>query len=184
VHFGGQEAGTLDVDAVVNASGLGAQTLARRVEAYPGERVPPLVLCKGNYFNFAGRPVFSRLIYPVPVDGGIGIHVTLDMAGRMRFGPDVEWVDSQDYAVDPARADGFYARIRGYWPGLPDNSLVPAYSGIRPKLSGPGQPVVDFRIDGPPQHGLPGLVHLFGIESPGLTSSLSLADDVVAYLES
>ncbi|MEA2975379.1 MAG: hypothetical protein QOF19_899 [Alphaproteobacteria bacterium] len=184
VHFSGKDTGTLEVDAVVNASGLGAQILARRVEGYPEEQVPPLVLCKGNYFNFAGRPVFFRLIYPVPVDGGIGIHVTLDMAGRMRFGPDVEWVDSQDYAVDPARADGFYARIRDYWPGLPDKSLVPAYSGIRPKLSGPGQPVVDFRIDGPPQHGLPGLVHLFGIESPGLTSSLSLADEVVAYLES
>ncbi len=182
VRFSGKEAGSLEVDAVVNAAGLGAQSLARAIEGYPAERVPPLVLAKGNYFNFAGRPVFSRLIYPVPVDGGIGIHVTLDMAGQMRFGPDVEWLDREDYAVDPARADAFYARIRGYWPGLPDNSLVPAYSGIRPKLSGPGAPVADFMIEGPQQHGLPRLVSLFGIESPGLTSSLSIADEVAAHL--
>jgi L-2-hydroxyglutarate oxidase LhgO len=144
--------------------------------------VPQLVLCKGNYFSFAGRPVFSRLIYPVPVDGGIGIHITLDLAGRMRFGPDVEWMDREDYSVDPARADAFYARIRSYWPGLPDNSLQPAYCGIRPKLSGLGKPQQDFMIESPAQHGLPGLVHLFGIESPGLTSSLSIADEVVGYL--
>jgi L-2-hydroxyglutarate oxidase LhgO len=182
VRFGGKEAGTIAVDAAVNAAGLGAQALAKRTADYPSERVPPLVLCKGNYFSYAGRPVFTRLIYPVPVDGGIGIHITLDLAGRMRFGPDVEWLEREDYAVDPARADGFYARIRGYWPDLPDNSLMPAYSGIRPKLSGPGVPQQDFMIEGPPQHKLPGLVHLFGIESPGLTSSLSIADEVVAYL--
>jgi L-2-hydroxyglutarate oxidase LhgO len=182
VRFGGKEPGMLEVDAVVNASGLGAQTLARATEGYPPGRVPPLIFAKGNYFNYAGRPVFSRLIYPVPVDGGIGIHVTLDMAGQMRFGPDVEWIEREDYAVDPARADAFYARIRSYWPGLPDNSLVPAYSGIRPKLSGPGAPAADFIIEGPPHHGLPGLVNLFGIESPGLTSSLSIAEEVAAYL--
>jgi L-2-hydroxyglutarate oxidase LhgO len=182
VRFGGQEACMLEVDAMVNAAGLGAQALARRTAGYPPERVPQLMLCKGNYFSFAGRPVFTRLIYPVPVDGGIGIHITLDLAGRMRFGPDVEWVEREDYAVDPARADAFYARIRGYWPGLPDNALMPAYSGIRPKLSGPGVPQQDFMIEGPRQHGLPGLVHLFGIESPGLTSSLSIADEVVGYL--
>ena len=182
VRFGGKEAGTLEVDAVVNAAGLGAQALTRRTAGYPAERVPPLILCKGNYFTYAGRPVFSRLIYPVPVDGGIGIHVTLDMAGQMRFGPDVEWLEREDYAIDPARADAFYARIRGYWPDLPDRSLLPGYSGIRPKLSGPGAPVADFMIEGPAQHGLPGLVALFGIESPGLTSSLSIADEVIAYL--
>ena len=184
VRFGGSEPGTLDVDAVVNSAGLGAQTLARRTAGYPAERIPRLVLAKGNYFSYAGRPMFSRLIYPVPVDGGIGIHVTLDLAGRMRFGPDVEWVEREDYAVDPARAEAFYARIRGYWPGLPDRSLAPDYSGIRPKLTGPGEPAADFMIDGSAQHGLPGLVHLFGIESPGLTSALSLADEVMAYLES
>jgi L-2-hydroxyglutarate oxidase LhgO len=184
VTFGGREPGTLDVDAVVNSGGLTAQALARRTAGYPPERVPRLVLAKGNYFSYAGRPVFSRLIYPVPVDGGIGIHVTLDMAGRMRFGPDVEWIEREDYAVDPARADAFYACIRTYWPGLPDRSLVPDYCGIRPKLTGPGEPAADFMIKGPADHGLPGLVHLFGIESPGLTSALSLAGDVVAYLES
>lgn len=182
VRFGGQEAGALDVDAVINAAGLGAQALAKKTADYPAERVPPLVLCKGSYFSYAGRPVFSRLIYPVPVDGALGIHVTLDLAGRMRFGPDVEWVEREDYAVDPARAEDFYACIRGYWPGLPDNSLQPAYSGIRPKLSGPGGPQQDFMIESPAQHGLPGLVHLFGIESPGLTASLSIADEVIAYL--
>ncbi len=182
VRFSSKDAGMREVDAVVNAAGLGAQDLARRTIGYPRERVPPLILCKGNYFTYAGRPVFSRLIYPVPVDGGIGIHVTLDLAGRMRFGPDVEWVEREDYAVDPARADAFYARIRSYWPGLPDNSLLPGYSGIRPKLTGPGAPAADFTIEGPPQHGLPGLVSLFGIESPGLTCALSIADEVAAHL--
>jgi L-2-hydroxyglutarate oxidase LhgO len=182
VRFGGKDAGVIAVDAVVNAAGLGAQAVAGRTKDYPAKRVPPLVLCKGNYFSYAGRPVFTRLIYPVPIDGGLGIHVILDLAGRMRFGPDVEWVEREDYAVDPARAAAFYARIRGYWPGLPDNALIPDYSGIRPKLSGPGIPQQDFMIDGPLQHGLSGLVHLFGIESPGLTASLSLAEEVVTYL--
>ncbi len=184
VRFAGREPGTLEVDAVVNSAGLGAQALARRTIGYPAERIPRLVLAKGNYFSYAGRPVFSRLIYPVPVDGGIGIHVTLDLAGRMRFGPDVEWIESEDYAVDPARAESFYARIRTYWPDMPEHSLVADYSGIRPKLTGPGEPAADFMIDGPTDHGLPGLVHLFGIESPGLTSALSLAEAVLAYLES
>jgi L-2-hydroxyglutarate oxidase LhgO len=183
VRFGGKDAGTLQVDAVVNATGLNAQKLARSIEGYPSERVPSLVLCKGNYFTYGGRPVFSHLIYPIPVDGGIGIHVTLDMAGQMRFGPDVEWLEREDYAVDPARADAFYARIRSYWPELPARSLRPAYSGIRPKLSGPGAPAMDFMIEGPPRHGLPRLVSLFGIESPGLTASLSIADEVVPHLE-
>jgi L-2-hydroxyglutarate oxidase LhgO len=182
VRFGGEDAGVIAVDAVVNAAGLGAQAVAGCTADYPAARVPPLVLCKGNYFSYAGRPVFTRLIYPVPIDGGLGIHVILDLAGRMRFGPDVEWVQREDYAVDPARADAFYARIRGYWPGLPDNALIADYSGIRPKLSGPGVPQQDFMIEGPPQHGLPGLLHLFGIESPGLTASLSLAEEAVSYL--
>jgi L-2-hydroxyglutarate oxidase LhgO len=182
VRFGGTDAGVIAVDAVVNAAGLRAQAVARRTAGYPAARVPPLVYCKGNYFSYAGRAVFTRLIYPVPIDGGLGIHSILDLAGRMRFGPDVEWLEREDYAVDPLRAAAFYARIRGYWPGLPDNALLPDYSGIRPKLSGPGVPQQDFMIEGPLQHGLPGLVHLFGIESPGLTASLSLADEVVRYL--
>jgi L-2-hydroxyglutarate oxidase LhgO len=182
VRFGGKEVGSLMVDAVVNAAGHGAQKLAHATEGYPGERVPRLVLAKGNYFSYSGRPVFSRLIYPVPVPGGLGIHVTLDLAGRMRFGPDVQWVDSYDYAVDPVRAESFYPAIRTYWPGLPDRTLVPDYSGIRPKLTGPGEPAADFMIDTPADHGLPRLVNLFGIESPGLTASLSIAEEVVAKL--
>jgi L-2-hydroxyglutarate oxidase LhgO len=183
VQFGGREPCTLDFDAVVNAAGLGAQALARRIEGYPAAQVPRLVLGKGNYFGYAGRPVFSRLIYPTPIDGGLGVHVTLDMAGRMRFGPDVEWVSEENYAVDPRRADSFYSRIRTYWPDLPDGSLVPDYSGIRPKLRGPGEPQADFMIAGPAEHGMPRLVNLFGIESPGLTASLSLAEDVGGKLE-
>jgi L-2-hydroxyglutarate oxidase LhgO len=183
VRFGGQEPGTLTVDAVVNSAGLAAPALARVTDSYPQDRVPRLVMAKGNYFGYLGKPVFTRLIYPAPVDGGLGIHVTLDLAGRMRFGPDVEWMEEENYAVDPARADSFYARIRTYWPGLPDGSLTPDYAGIRPKLSGPGEPPVDFIIDTPAQHGVPGLVQLFGIESPGLTSSLSIAEEVVAALD-
>jgi len=182
VQFGGREPGAFDFDAVVNSAGLGAQALARRIEGYPPEQVPRLVLGKGNYFGYAGRPAFSRLIYPTPIDGGLGVHVTLDMAGRMRFGPDVEWVSEENYAVDPRRADSFYARIRTYWPGLPDGTLVPDYSGIRPKLRGPGEGQADFMIAGPADHHMPRLVNLFGIESPGLTASLSLAEEVVAKL--
>ena len=182
VRFGGREAGTIPFDAVINAAGLGAQPLAGRIDGYPAEKVPRLVLGKGNYFGFAGRPVFSRLIYPTPIDGGLGVHVTLDLAGRMRFGPDVEWIEVENYAVDPRRAESFYARVRTYWPGLPDNSLVPDYSGIRPKLHEPGEGQADFMIATPAEHGLPQLVNLFGIESPGLTSSLSLAEEVVGYL--
>jgi L-2-hydroxyglutarate oxidase LhgO len=183
VGFGG-EPPSMRFDAVVNAAGLGAQRLGRATETYPIERVPRLVLAKGNYFGFAGRPVFARLIYPVPIPGGLGVHVTLDLAGRMRFGPDVEWIEQENYDVDPARAVAFYRRIRDYWPGLPDNSLVPDYAGIRPKITGQGEPAADFMIDTPKQHGLSGLVHLFGIESPGLTSALSLAEEVVSHLSS
>jgi len=182
VHYGGTEPGTMVVDAVINSAGHGAQQLALATEGFPSDRVPRLVLAKGNYFGFAGRPAFSRLIYPAPVEGGLGVHVTLDLAGRMRFGPDVEWIDRMDYEVDPRRAESFYASIRTYWTDLPAGSLVPDYAGIRPKLTGPGEPAADFRIDTPAEHGLPGLVHLFGIESPGLTSALSLAQDVIASL--
>jgi L-2-hydroxyglutarate oxidase LhgO len=139
---------------------------------------PRELYAKGNYYSLTRRSPFSRLVYPVPEPGGLGVHVTLDMAGRMRFGPDVEWIEQEDYDVDMARAAAFYARIRDYWPGLPDGGLVPDYCGIRPKLTGPKDPQADFMIEGPAQHGLAGLVHLFGIESPGLTSSLAIADHV------
>ena len=168
------------VDAVINSAGLGAQKLARATQGYPEARVPRLVLAKGNYFGFMGRPAFSHLIYPAPVEGGLGTHVTLDMAGRMRFGPDVEWIDAESYTVDPKRAESFYASVRTYFPALPDNSIVPDYCGIRPKLTGKGEPAADFLIDTPADHGLPRLVQLFGIESPGLTSSLSIAEEVVS----
>ena len=182
-RFGGAEAGEAAFDAVVNAAGLGAQAIARAMPDYPSARVPRLVLAKGNYFSYSGRPAFTRLVYPTPMPGGLGVHVTLDMAGRMRFGPDTEWIDAENYDVNPARAEIFYARIRIYWPGLPDNSLTPDYAGIRPKLSGKGEPQGDFMIATPADHGLPGLVQMFGIESPGLTSSLSLGEAVAAALE-
>jgi L-2-hydroxyglutarate oxidase LhgO len=182
VDFGGADAGEFAFDAVVNCAGLGAQAVARGMADYPQERVPPLHYAKGNYFAYSGKPAFTRLIYPVPIAGGLGVHVTLDLAGRMRFGPDVEFVEREEYAVDPARAAAFYARIRTYWPGLPDGALAPDYSGIRPKITGPGQPQADFYIDTPAEHRVPGLVQMFGIESPGLTSSLSLAEHVVSAL--
>jgi L-2-hydroxyglutarate oxidase LhgO len=182
VRFGGSDGGEFEFDAVANCAGLGAQGVARSMEDYPASRVPKQVLAKGNYFSYAGRPVFSRLIYPTPMPGGLGVHVTLDMAGRMRFGPDVEWIEKENYDVDPNRAEIFYARIRTYWPGLPDGSLSPDYAGIRPKITGQGEAQADFLIDTPAQHGLPGLVQMFGIESPGLTSSLSLGEEVAARL--
>lgn len=173
---------------LVNSAGLHAQRVAARIEGLDPAHIPALKLAKGSYFSCAGRSAFTRLIYPAPVDGGLGVHVTLDLGGRMRFGPDVEWLatedpDSVDYAVDIRRADAFYAAVRRYWPGLPDGALAPDYSGVRPKLSGPGEPVADFRIDGPDLHGLPGLVNLFGIESPGLTSSLAIAEEVRRRLQ-
>jgi len=183
VSFGGVEAAEMAFDAVINCGGLSAQKIARSMEGYPVERVPKRVLAKGNYFTYAGKPAFTRLIYPTPVTGGLGVHVTLDLAGRMRFGPDVEWIEEEFYPVNAARADAFYERIRTYWPALKDGSLAPDYSGIRPKLTGPGEPAADFLIDTPAEHGLPGLVQMFGIESPGLTSSLSLAEYVAEAVE-
>jgi L-2-hydroxyglutarate oxidase LhgO len=181
VMFGDGEA--FAFDAVINCAGLGAQGVARAMTDYPATRVPRLVLGKGNYFTYMGKPAFTRLIYPTPIVGGLGVHVTLDMGGRMRFGPDVEWVEYENYDVDPARAASFSERIRTYWPRLPHGALAPDYSGIRPKLTGPKEAQADFLIDAPAQHGLPGLVQMFGIESPGLTSSLSLAEDVAGYLD-
>ncbi|MDH4986883.1 NAD(P)/FAD-dependent oxidoreductase [Aminobacter anthyllidis] len=166
----------------VNAAGLGASALASRLESLDQQFVPKLRLARGNYFSVTGKPAFSRLIYPVPEPGGLGVHLTLDLNGGMRFGPDVEWIEEKDYTVDPRRADHFYGEIRKYWPDVADGGLSPTYSGIRPKLSGPGEPAADFVVQGPETHGVNNLVNLFGIESPGLTSSLAIAELVARRL--
>ena len=175
LQVGGDEPMELRCQAIVNAAGLHAPAIAH---ALGTPDVPPGFLCKGSYYSLTGRAPFSRLIYPVPEPGGLGVHLTLDLGGQARFGPDVEWIDHEDYDVDLRRADGFYAAIRRYWPDLPDDALTPGYAGIRPKISGPGEPAADFRIVGPAEHGIGGLVHLFGIESPGLTASMALAAHV------
>jgi L-2-hydroxyglutarate oxidase LhgO len=164
---------------VVNAASLGAQALARAIEGHDPASVPPLHLAKGTYFHLAGRAPFRHLVYPVPILGGLGVHATLDLGGRVRFGPDVEWVDTIDYAPDPARGASFYASIRDYWPGLPDDALVPGYCGIRPKIARPGGSATDFLIEPPTRGAAGGLVNLFGIESPGLTSCLAIAEQVL-----
>jgi L-2-hydroxyglutarate oxidase LhgO len=168
--------------SLINSAGLRAPTIARRIEGFPVKLIPGEFYAKGNYYSLSSKSPFSRLVYPVPEPGGLGVHVTLDLAGQARFGPDVEWVQSIDYHVDPMRAQRFYAAIRRYWPGLPDGALAPGYAGIRPKTAGPGEPAPDFALQGPRAHGVPGLVHLFGIESPGLTSSLALAGMVLEEL--
>jgi L-2-hydroxyglutarate oxidase LhgO len=178
IEAGGNAPMTLQCDLLVNAAGLGAPTVARNIEGMPIELIPCAYLAKGNYFSCSARAPFSRLIYPVPEPGGLGVHLTLDMAGQARFGPDVEWVEAIDYAVDPARAERFYPAIRKYWPTLPDGALMPSYSGIRPKIVPPAVATQDFLIQGPRTHGVSGLINLFGIESPGLTSSLAIADHV------
>jgi L-2-hydroxyglutarate oxidase LhgO len=165
---------------VVNCASLHAQELAHRIEGFPSAHIPPSYYCKGNYFSISGRAPFSHLIYPVPEAAGLGVHLTLDMGGQARFGPDVEWVDELAYEVDPRRSDSFYAAIRTYWPALRDDALQPAYSGIRPKIQAPGEPAVDFMITGPAEHGVPGMIQLFGIESPGLTSSMAIAEYVAS----
>ena len=165
----------LRCNTVVNAAGLLAPELARRFEGLPPAAVPTAYFAKGSYFTLSGRAPFSRLVYPVPEPGGLGVHLTIDLGGQAKFGPDVEWVQSaDDLVVDPARGNGFYAEVRKYWPALPDGALIPGYAGMRPKISGPDEPARDFMIDGPESHGVRGLVNLFGIESPGLTSSLAM----------
>ena len=167
---------TLLADLVVNAAGHQAIALANTCDAVAAEKIPRAYLAKGNYFSLAGRSPFSRLIYPVPEPGGLGVHLTLDLGMQARFGPDVEWVQTEDYSVNPQRAEVFYAAIRKYWPDLKDDALQPAYAGIRPKTVPQGSPDADFQVQGPDEHGVAGLVNFYGIESPGLTSSLALAD--------
>lgn len=185
---GGESPMLLHADIVVNAAGLHAPALARTIAGLPAASIPRERFAKGNYFSLSGRSPFTKLVYPVPEPGGLGVHLTLDLAGQARFGPDVEWLEADepaaiDYSVAAERAQRFYAAIRSYWPELPDDSLQPAYSGVRPKIVGPDDADADFRIDGPSAHGVAGLVNLFGIESPGLTASLALADRVCAELE-
>jgi L-2-hydroxyglutarate oxidase LhgO len=162
---------TLRARTLVIAAGLSSPAVARSIGL---PNLPTPYLCKGSYFSLTGKQPFRRLVYPMPVKDGLGIHYTLDLGGPGRFGPDVQWIDREDYAVDPLRGDAFYAAIRTYWPGLPDGALAPSYSGIRPKIAGPSEPAADFRIDRP----APGVVALYGIESPGLTASLAIAEDV------
>lgn len=177
----------LRANTVVNAAGLGACALGQRTKGLDPCHVPRPWYAKGNYFTLTGRSPFAQLIYPAPEPdkhlAGLGVHLTIDLGGQAKFGPDVQWVDDPaDLQVDPARGEAFYAEVRQYWPGLPDGALLPGYAGMRPKISGPHEPAADFRIDGPAVHGLPGLVNLFGIESPGLTSCLAIGEYVAGLL--
>ncbi|HEX7789764.1 MAG TPA: NAD(P)/FAD-dependent oxidoreductase, partial [Afipia sp.] len=183
IEIGGDTPMALQCRMLINSAGLSAPAIARAIDGMPSGRIPTSYYAKGNYFSCSTRAPFSHLIYPVPEPGGLGVHLTIDLGGQANFGPDVEWVDSPDaesldYAVDPARAERFYPAIRRYWPTLPNGALTPSYSGIRPKIVPPAIAWQDFVIQGPRDHGVTGLVNLFGIESPGLTSSLAIADEV------
>ena len=179
VDVGGVDPMTLRCNLLVNSAGLHAPGLAGKIVGMPVERVPTAYFARGNYFTLTGRSPFSRLIYPVPVPGGLGVHLTMDLGGQAKFGPDVEWIDAIDYTVDPSRSDSFYAAVRTYWPGLKDGALQPGYAGIRPKIVPKGAPAQDFVVQGPQTHGVAGLINLFGIESPGLTASLAIAEHVL-----
>ncbi|MEQ1517095.1 MAG: NAD(P)/FAD-dependent oxidoreductase [Usitatibacteraceae bacterium] len=168
---------------VINAAALGAQAIAHAIEGFPAEHIPALRYARGCYFSIAGKSPFSRLIYPLPEAAGLGVHLTIDMGGHAKFGPDVEWIDTPSYDVDPARARVFYSEIGKYWPGIKDHQLQPAYAGIRPKINAPDEPAADFYIAGRETHGVRGMINLFGIESPGLTGSLSIAKFVASLAE-
>ncbi len=176
LSVGGAEPMRLSANLVINSAGLHAPELARHIVGMPSQLVPRTYFAKGNYFSLAGRSPFTRLIYPVPVPGGLGVHLTVDLGGAARFGPDVEWIEAIDYDVDPRRADSFYEAVRRYWPDLRDGTLQPGYAGIRPKTAPKGAPAQDFTVQGSRAHGVPGLLNLFGIESPGLTAAIALAD--------
>lgn len=180
IRLAGEEEPAVETRLLVNAAGLGAQALGARIEGSPAP--PPSRYAKGSYFGYAGRAPFRRLIYPLPEPGGLGIHLTLDMAGRARFGPDVEWLAEPDYRVEDAKRARFAQSIRRWWPEIDPERLAVDYAGVRPKLSGPGEPAADFIVEGPEEHGAPGLVSLYGIESPGLTACLALAELVTAKL--
>ena len=183
VHAGGREPTTLTSRLLVTAPGLEAQDVAARIEGFPKAGIPTRHLGKGVYFRLQGRAPFQRLIYPPPIPGALGTHYRRDLGGQAVFGPDLAYVDQEDYSVDPRRGDAFYTYIRKFWPGLPDGVLTPDYAGLRPKIHGPDEAAPDFRIDGPAVHGLEGLVALFGIESPGLTSSLAIGEETADRLQ-
>jgi L-2-hydroxyglutarate oxidase LhgO len=184
LDVGGEGAMHLLADVVVNSAGHGAPVLAGATVGLQPRHVPKRYFAKGNYFTLSGRSPFARLVYPAPGESShLGVHLTLDLGGQAKFGPSFHWVDGLDYRVDEHEAEHFYDAVRRYWPGLPEGALQPGYVGVRPKIRGPGEPVQDFRIDGPAEHGVPGLVNLFGIESPGLTSSLAIAERVAALLQ-
>lgn len=180
---GGAEPTSIVCETVVNSAGLFAARVARTIRGVPEHSIPGTYYAKGHYFTMSGRPPFKHLVYPIPAPGGLGVHVTLDLAGQARFGPDVSWIEGVDYGFDESRAASFYAAVRAYYPALEDGQLQPGYTGIRPKLGPAGSPAHDFVLQGPKDHGVPGLVQLFGIESPGLTSSLALAEDVKALVD-
>jgi L-2-hydroxyglutarate oxidase LhgO len=182
IDCGGDAPMSLTADLVVNSGGLWAQSIASRISGVPADSVPPTYYCKGNYYTLSGKPPFSRPIYPVPEKAGLGVHVTVDLGGQVRFGPDVEWIDVIDYDVDPGRADKFYDAVRKYYPDLADGAIQPGYSGIRPKIQAPGEPARDFVVQGADEHGIDGLINLYGIESPGMTSSLAIADHVAKMI--
>jgi L-2-hydroxyglutarate oxidase LhgO len=183
LEVGGDTATTLLADSVVNSAGHGAPVLAAATAGLAREHVPPRYFAKGCYFTLAGRSPFSHLVYPAPGQSShLGVHLTLDLGGQAKFGPSFRWVDELDHSIDESEVEHFYDEVRRYWPGLRDGALQPGYAGVRPKIRGPGEPAQDFRIDGPREHGVPGLVNLFGIESPGLTASLAIAERVAAML--
>ncbi|MDX1541052.1 MAG: NAD(P)/FAD-dependent oxidoreductase [Geminicoccaceae bacterium] len=183
LEVGGEAAMGLLADVVINSAGLHAPAVARKIDGLDPRHVPEAYFAKGNYYGLAGARPFKRLVYPVPEPGGLGIHVTIDLGGQVRFGPDVEWIERIDYDVDPKRAEVFYDAVRKYYPGLKDGAIEPGYAGIRPKIGPKGAPAADFIVQGPATHGVPGLVNLFAIESPGLTAALALAGEVERALE-
>ncbi|MCW9045630.1 MAG: NAD(P)/FAD-dependent oxidoreductase [Alphaproteobacteria bacterium] len=180
LNVGGVEPMKIECDLVINSAGLSAQSVAKKLGV---KAIPKRYIAKGNYFSLTGGHPFKRLIYPLPEPGGLGVHLTLDMGGQAKFGPDVEWIEEEYYTVEATRGESFYEAIRSYWPELRDNSLTPDYAGIRPKLSGPGEAAADFVIQGPEQNGLPGLINLYGIESPGLTSCLAIAKSITSLIK-
>ena len=182
VETGGAAAASLRCRQVVNAAGLGAWAVAGAIKGLDGATIPPRYMAKGNYFTLSGHAPFSHLVYPAPEAAGLGVHLTLDMGGQAKFGPDVEWIEHEDYTVDPARAETFERAIRTYWPGLPAGALQAGYAGIRPKLQAPGEMAHDFAIHGAETHGIKGLINLYGIESPGITSSLAISEHVADHL--